>query len=208
MHSRVLYNGCYVLPWRRDLDKLPASRHRLVFIIVPEKACQLLSGNLLQVFFRPRQQSSTLGRCWKSASYLRMAPGCHHFSVMHAHSGGLHGITLRINTKHSWRCSQDAGERIASRLVLHPLACQCDELPSNSPLDLERPPSPPPPMTPTQSQTCPPAEHNLAGWEVCVWMLTHVPSIPATAKDLEGIVGLDVCSAVLVLAPAQCFSLI
>jgi hypothetical protein len=116
---------------------------------------------------------------------------------MHAHSGGPHGITLRIKTKHSWRCSQDAGERAPARLAMHPAGCQCGQLPPSRPLELDRPPPPPPPMTATQVLTCPPPEHNSAGWEVCTWPLTRPPIVPATALDLEGIVGLDVRSSSL-----------
>jgi hypothetical protein len=45
---------------------------------------------------KKRRGGNSERRCWRSARFLRLNAGCHHFSVMHAHSGGEHGITLRV----------------------------------------------------------------------------------------------------------------
>lgn len=110
---------------------------------------------------------------------------------MHAHSGGEHGITLRVRTRHSWRCAR--GGRVPRRFITNPRACQCGDLPPDVPLELDAPPDPPPPPPPT----CPPTEVSNQGWELCAWKLDRKPQVPAQAQDLEGIVGLNVRSTTL-----------
>lgn len=52
----------------------------------------------LQVYMKKKRGSSER-RCWRSARFLRLKAGCHHVSIMHAHSGGEHGITLRVQVR-------------------------------------------------------------------------------------------------------------
>lgn len=121
-----------------------------------------------------RRRSRGGRRCWRSRRFVHLTAGCHHTTVTHAHSGGTHGISLRLITKHAWRCPRHLCRRIPERFVLHPSACGCDTLPDVEPESLAAapPPSPPPaPPPPSVPATCPPAALATMGWELCTWQL-------------------------------------
>lgn len=157
----------------------------------------------LQVFLK---QPSGNGRrqCWRSKRFLRLRAGCHHVSVTHAHTGGPHGITLRVQTKHAWKCARSATQRIPVAHVQHPRGCACDDLPPDSPIDIDPMPSPPPPpATSNELDSCPPAGLQTPGWLLCAWdtpFRDRKWDVPRGAVDLEGIAGLDVRSRRLSIA--------
>jgi hypothetical protein len=150
----------------------------------------------VQVFLK-QHNSGAQRRCWRSLQFLRIKPGCHHFSIMQAHSGGPHGITLRMQSKHSWKCAKLSTQRIPARYITHPQACACAVLPPDNPVKLDPRPSSPPPTTTQLPATCPTSNFNAQGWEVCAWKLASRLSVPPAALDLEGVPGLDVRLSVL-----------
>lgn len=148
----------------------------------------------MQVFGKPRRGRGHR-RCWQSRRFVHLPAGCHRTTVMHAHSGGTHGISLRVIAKHTWRCPAHLLRRIPERLVLHPLACGCDTLPAIEPEVLEAAPppaAPPPPPPPSIPSTCPPPELTTMGWELCTWQLTTPPAVPQGANDLSTIPSMSV----------------
>ena len=125
---------------------------------------------------------------------MPLTAGCHHVSVMHAHAGGApHGLTLRVQLKHMWKCAKHALHRIPASLVTNPSGCQCNTLPPDRPIELDPVPAPPPPVPAPVRDVCPPEGLNRPGWELCAWHLPfQVEGVPNNATDLEGVDGLDV----------------
>ena len=146
----------------------------------------------LQVFLKKRWRRGKR-RCYRSRKFLHLTAGCHAVSVMHAHSGSVHGITLQLTTKHAWRCPSRMCQRVPPRMIMHPDACGCDILPATEPLALESGPLPtPPPPAILPTSNCPPTELALRGWELCSWQLSSPPAVPSGATDLAGVDGMDV----------------
>jgi hypothetical protein len=136
-------------------------------------------------------------RCYYSKHTIELSAGCHQFMIMHAHSGGRHGITLRMHTSHARRCAAHSLQRIPARLIWHPRACACSQLPDGEPVELEPQPSPPPPPPPPAAApvVCPPAKLASKGWELCAWHIDDPDAdIPESAQDLSGIAKLQVCN--------------
>lgn len=152
---------------------------------------------LVQVFLK-RRRGRGRRRCWRSRRFLHLSAGCHRMSVMHAHSGGTHGISLRLIAKHTWRCPAHVCRRIPERVILHPLACGCDVLPAVEPEEIASAPPPalpPPPPPPSIPSTCPPAVLATMGWELCTWQLATPPEVPHRVADLLTVPGMSVCSS-------------
>lgn len=155
--------------------------------------------------FLKHQWRNGLRRCYRSRQFLHIWAGCHAVSVMQAHSGSIHGITMRVITKHAWRCPSHMCQRIPSRMIMNPNACACDILPATAPLALDTEPSlaPPPPPTPA-AVTCPPSELATKGWELCSWQLSSPATVPKGSVDLAGIPDMDVCTSSLLYCWVFC----
>lgn len=136
------------------------------------------------MYNKGRTTDVTGRRCFRNSRYIALSAGCHHFSVMHAHAGGRHGVTLRLQTRHNWKCAKHNVQRIPSRFIRHPLKCDCSDLPPDRPLELD----------PVPIEHCPTGEFGKPGWELCAWPISGDPSSVAGATDLEGNQFLDVCS--------------
>jgi hypothetical protein len=144
------------------------------------------------VFLKHRWRNG-VRRCYRSKTFLHLIAGCHTVSVMHAHSGSTHGITLQLITKHAWRCPSRMRQRVPTRIIMNPNACSCDILPATAPLELDTEPLPAPPPPPTPAGiSCPPSQLATKGWELCSWQLSSPPTVPPGAVDLAGVPDMQV----------------
>jgi hypothetical protein len=164
-------------------------------LIASNEQVAMMDGHV-QVMLK-RKHEAGHRRCYYSKHTIELTAGCHQFMIMHAHSGGHHGITLRMHTSHARRCAAHSLQRIPARLIWHPRACACSQLPKGEPVELEPLPSPPPPPPPptTAPVICPPARFASKGWELCAWHIDDPDAdIPDSAQDLSGIAKLRVCT--------------
>ena len=186
---------------------ISGTRHALVCIqhTWEPEICLCSVSVLVQVFVKKRW-SQGMRRCYRSRTFLHLTAGCHAISVMHAHSGSIHGITMQLTTKHAWRCPSRMCQRIPPRMIMHPDACSCDVLPATEPLALESlpPPAPSPPPSP-EAVKCPPSDLAAMGWELCSWQLKSPPTVPESAVDLAGVEGMDVRLQIIAL-PHLCIA--